>query len=243
MSTVTKCTCGHEISQHTYSEDFIGCDVLGCNCMLNLGGLIDMYQIEITDRTAQNLKDMEIIDELRTTNARLITAAAGRGMVSEMDNMQEVAVLVCGLHDKIARLENFIRTRNVVCTWCGFMVVYDSQDEQAKQSAYAQVNTHALICKKDPRNIDLKAVEANYDALQSPMACGHLARYAVNEEAGTQYCAICNGDALFNAGEKALEYINKMNEFARACIRYAGNSGDDYLADKAREALGENDYE
>ncbi len=38
---------------------------------------------------------------------------------------------------------------------------------------------------------DLKAIEANYDALQSPMPCGHLARYAVNEEAGTQYCALC----------------------------------------------------
>lgn len=38
---------------------------------------------------------------------------------------------------------------------------------------------------------NLKAVEANYDALQSPMPCGHLARYAVNEEAGTQYCSLC----------------------------------------------------
>jgi len=38
---------------------------------------------------------------------------------------------------------------------------------------------------------DLKKIEANYDALQSPMPCGHLARYAVNEEAGTQYCVMC----------------------------------------------------
>ncbi len=38
---------------------------------------------------------------------------------------------------------------------------------------------------------DFKKVEANYDALQSPMPCGHLARYAVNEEDGTQYCVMC----------------------------------------------------
>ena len=87
------------------------------------------------------------------------------------------------------------------------------------------------------------ALQEKIEEFNTPMPCGHLARYAVNEEAGTQYCAVCNGDALFEAGKKALEYINKMNEFARACIRYAGNSGDDYLADKAREALGENNYE
>lgn len=38
---------------------------------------------------------------------------------------------------------------------------------------------------------DLKKIEANYDALQSPMPCGHLARYAVNADEGTQYCALC----------------------------------------------------
>ncbi len=38
---------------------------------------------------------------------------------------------------------------------------------------------------------DLKKIEANYDALQSPMPCGHLARYAVNADEGTQYCLSC----------------------------------------------------
>lgn len=28
-------------------------------------------------------------------------------------------------------------------------------------------------------------------ALQTPMPCGHLARYAVSGEEGTQYCALC----------------------------------------------------
>ena len=37
----------------------------------------------------------------------------------------------------------------------------------------------------------LKQIEANYDALQTPMPCGHLARYAVNGEEGTQYCCMC----------------------------------------------------
>lgn len=79
--------------------------------------------------------------------------------------------------------------------------------------------------------------------MNTPMVCGHAGRYAVNEKEGTQYCSVCNGDALFEAGKKALIYINKMNEFARACIRYAGNCGDVYLADKAREVLGENNHE
>lgn len=38
---------------------------------------------------------------------------------------------------------------------------------------------------------EFKQVKANYDALQTPMPCGHLARYAVNGEEGTQYCSLC----------------------------------------------------
>jgi hypothetical protein len=46
----------------------------------------------------------EMLDIL-ATDKRLVQAALGRGMASEMDNIEEVAVLVCGLHDKIDRLE------------------------------------------------------------------------------------------------------------------------------------------
>jgi hypothetical protein len=45
------------------------------------------------------------IGEMVETYNRITLAAKGRGMVSEMDNIEEVAVLVCGLHDKILRLE------------------------------------------------------------------------------------------------------------------------------------------
>lgn len=43
--------------------------------------------------------------ELLTRINRIETFAAGRGMVSEAANIDEIAVLVCGLHDKIQRLE------------------------------------------------------------------------------------------------------------------------------------------
>ena len=46
-------------------------------------------------------ENKEVIEE----NIRLKLAAAGRGMVSEMADMSEVVVLVCGLHDKIDYLE------------------------------------------------------------------------------------------------------------------------------------------
>ncbi len=49
----------------------------------------------------------------------------------------------------------------------------------------------------------MKQIEANYDALQSPMPCGHLARYAVNGEDGTQYCALCELEKC-NKGLKEL---------------------------------------
>ena len=56
---------------------------------------------------------------------------------------------------------------------------------------------------------DFKKVEANYDALQSPMPCGHLSRYAVNGEDGTQYCCMCDREALLTALNVAHNVISK----------------------------------
>ncbi len=47
MSTKTICKCGHAIHEHTYSEDFSGCDVVNCECSLDLGGLIDLKDAEL----------------------------------------------------------------------------------------------------------------------------------------------------------------------------------------------------
>ena len=118
MSTVTKCTCGHEISQHTYSEDFTGCDVSGCNCMLDLGELIDKYQIEVTDRTEQNLKDVNEIAQLKAD----------------------------------------------------------------RENAYKEI-----------RDMNI------------PMPCGHLARYAVNVDEGTQYCVMCVCEAVTGTTDKKIQ--------------------------------------
>lgn len=45
------------------------------------------------------------VSEILAMDRRIVEASLGRGMVSEMDNMEEVAVLVCGLHDRIKILE------------------------------------------------------------------------------------------------------------------------------------------
>jgi hypothetical protein len=42
---------------------------------------------------------------LEVENARLKDFAAGRGMVSEADSVEEAAVLVCGLHGRVDKLE------------------------------------------------------------------------------------------------------------------------------------------
>ena len=56
-------------------------------------------------------KDSQLIEDLWLKVERLEEAAKGRGMVSEMADMKEVAVLVCGLHDKVARLERELALR------------------------------------------------------------------------------------------------------------------------------------
>lgn len=59
---------------------------------------------------------------------------------------------------------------------------------------------------------DLKAVESNYDALQSPMPCGHLARYAVNGEGGTQYCCMCLATEIQKENGVLRRYIAKLED-------------------------------
>lgn len=117
---------------------------------------------------AQREKYIKVIEAnceaVHSTNARLISTAAGRGMASEMDNPQEVAVLVCGLHDEIAQLK------------------------ADRENAYKEIREY-----------------------NTPMECGHLGRYVVNGDEGTQYCAMCNGNALLELGNKALAYIEKSN--------------------------------
>ena len=56
---------------------------------------------------------------------------------------------------------------------------------------------------------DFKKVEANYNALQTPMPCGHLARYAMNGEEGTQYCCMCEREALLTVLNVANNIISK----------------------------------
>jgi hypothetical protein len=59
--------------------------------------------------TPVEVVDYNLITELLDTIERLQSFAAGRGMVSEADNMAEVAVLMCGLHDKIDMLKEDLR--------------------------------------------------------------------------------------------------------------------------------------
>lgn len=61
--------------------------------------------VEVESESEHNALLSKAIAELATLkeeNARLKAAAIGRGMVSEMANMAETAVLVCGLHDQLA---------------------------------------------------------------------------------------------------------------------------------------------
>lgn len=62
-----------------------------------------------------------------------------------------------------------------------------------------------LYCECMNFETDLKKIEANYDALQSPMPCGHLARYAVNAEGGTQYCVMCLCESLTGTNDTKIQ--------------------------------------
>lgn len=108
------------------------------------------------------------------------------------------------------------------------------------------------LANYDAQAEQLKQVEANYDALQTPMPCGHLARYAVNGEEGTQYCCMChvsNLDGTIDVLHKTLREIATGLDEAEGCTCEMGEApgGEQYhaiscsetLAIIARRAIGE----
>lgn len=144
MSTVTKCTCGHLISEHSYCDEKAGCDK--CLCKLDLGALIDKYAQEVADRTEQNLKDAKRITELEHYSNEKPTEA--------IDNLLNAVIN-----------ESFT-------------------PEMEELGRRAKVEVMQLL---DIKN----SAHARLVELGMTMPCGHLARYAVNEEDGTQYCCMC----------------------------------------------------
>lgn len=60
------------------------------------------------------LEARQELSYILATDNRLVQAALGRGMASEMDNIEEVAVLVCGLHDKVESLESVINKLRII---------------------------------------------------------------------------------------------------------------------------------
>ena len=100
-------------------------------------------------------KDWAEIASLRAEIARLKAAAAGHEMVSEMADMEEVAVLVVGLHGRIARVE---QERDAL---------HADLDLQIKRTEEARNDRDAL-------REDLKACA---EALQSVVDSAHAQTY------------------------------------------------------------------
>lgn len=115
----------------------------------------------------------------------------------------EVAKLNAALQDRIEYLEGWKIAIDDACINDWVSITTPKETVNNLIVCNVQEALDPLISEKPAKWVaeiselkeNIKAVEANYDALQSPMPCGHLARYAVNEEAGTQYCAICVLDA------------------------------------------------
>jgi len=80
----------------------------------------------------------------------------------------------------------------------GYQTLIDHHKEH--HAEYEKIKSH------------IESIEANYDALQTPMPCGHLARYAVNGEGGTQYCCMCLANETQKENGVLRRYIAKLEE-------------------------------
>lgn len=74
------------------------------------------------------------------------------------------------------------------------------------------------LANYDAQAEQIKFMSEQIDKLNAPMPCGHLARYAVNGEGGTQYCCMCDRNALFQTGKDSLKYINKLKKAAQDLV-------------------------
>lgn len=72
---------------------------------------------------------------------------------------------------------------------------------EAAADQFAKLQSDFIQTRADRENAYKEIREMN-----TPMPCGHLARYAVNGDEGTQYCALCVLDAT------QLTIINLVNE-------------------------------
>ena len=92
-------------------------------------------------------------------------------------------------------------------------------------SAITELLENVILESEDLPNLQELALKANVELTQlldikneaqarlvdlgMTMPCGHLARYAVNGEDGTQYCCMCDRNAQMIVLEKTLDILDK----------------------------------
>jgi hypothetical protein len=74
---------------------------------------------------------------------------------------------------------------------------------------YDDVSREGLIDMLEESTEEIQQLRTRLKVLQSPMPCGHLARYAVNTDDGTQYCVKCDRNAQMIALENIADVLNK----------------------------------
>ncbi len=93
------------------------------------------------------------------------------------------------------------------------------EDKKEKTELELCIVMAGSLCDQETaaKNLELlKEIETLYREahrqlaeLKTPMPCGHLARYAVNVEDGTQYCCMCDREAQMLALETVANVLDK----------------------------------
>lgn len=88
------------------------------------------------------------------------------------------------------------------------------ENKEAGESAFNVMDYYymeeigAWLKKQIEKDEQFKFMSNQIDKLNTEMPCGHLARYAVNGEEGTQYCSLCDRIALFKTTETITEVLH-----------------------------------
>ena len=65
----------------------------------------------------------------------------------------------------IAELKAKLRDRYFSCSWCGFAVPFNGDDDAAREKAEQEINEHALTCYADPRMDTIADLRRQIDRL------------------------------------------------------------------------------
>ena len=142
--------CGHEVSMSSRSISRRGRRVYNVHCENPECGLGVEMDSEESALFVWNNRPSEINLQNRVDALTIETDLANK-RISDLENDLQFYV------GELARVRELNKNRFTRCTYCGLRIDYYAEDGGDKE--IEEMNRHALVCEKDPHNIEINELK------------------------------------------------------------------------------------